>query len=136
MNVEEIEAKISNEVLKENSEEIQNTDPEKKDPAKIEDEFEEDFKDFNQHKTQHKIEVAKVEDENRDIFSDDNEISTADEFKLQFFLGLIFSLLDGVHVILYRMFTKYKLEKEDIALDDDDKAGLEMYFKTKKSILV
>ena len=34
------------------------------------------------------------------------------------------------------MFTKYKLEKEDIALDETDRAGIEMYFKTKRVMTI
>ena len=132
MITETLEEETKTEVETETTEQAKTETTEEKTTEETKDDFEEDFKEFDKHKTAHKVEQEKEKQEDKDLFSEDIEISTGDEFKLQFFLGLIFSLLDGVHLILYRMFSKYKLEKEDIALDENDRAGLEMYFKTKR----
>jgi len=56
----------------------------------------------------------------------------AADFKLKLFLNLFFLLLDGVHAFVYNMFSKYKIKREDIALEDGDKEGLEVYFRTPR----
>ena len=94
------------------------------------DELEADFEKFNQSSTSHEIEENEQQSESSD--SPEIDLSDAENFKLQIFLSLMFALLDGLHVFIYKFISKYKLSREDIALDESDKAGLEIYFRTQK----
>ena len=58
--------------------------------------------------------------------------STFDNFKLQMFVGIFFGLLDGLHFFVYSFISKHKLEKEDLAFDEDDREAVTPYFKTDK----
>ena len=94
------------------------------------DELEADFEKFNQTHTDNEAQQeAQQADENEPIEID---LSDAENFKLQIFLSLMFALLDGLHVFIYKFISKYKISREDIALDESDKAGLEIYFRTQK----
>jgi hypothetical protein len=92
------------------------------------DDLEADFKKFNQTTTDQKPEENTIREEGDPGI----DLSQAEDFKLQIFLSLMFALLDGMHLFIYRFLTKYKLEKEDLALDEDDKQGLQIYFRTQK----
>lgn len=95
------------------------------------DELEEDFKRFSESRSTNNPEEKRTEpDEEDDIF--ESEISDGDNFKLQMFLSLAFALLDGLHVFLYGFISKYKITKEDIALEESDREGLEIYFRTQR----
>jgi hypothetical protein len=94
-----------------------------------EDDLENDFEKFNQNISNHQIEQPEDNDDPENLEID---LSDAENFKLQIFLSLMFALLDGLHVFVYKFMTKYKITREDIALDETDKAGLEIYFRTQK----
>lgn len=99
----------------------------------IVDELERDFAEFEKSKSENSVEELKpVVSPEADIF--DDEISEADNFKVQLFMSLMFALLDGLHVFIYGFISKYKITREDIALEESDREGLAMYFKTKKVV--
>jgi pyruvate/2-oxoglutarate dehydrogenase complex dihydrolipoamide acyltransferase (E2) component len=93
------------------------------------DEVEQAFNDFNKTNSEFKPEENQQPDP-----SDPTEIdlSQAENFKLQIFISLMFTLLDGLHVFIYGFMSKYKITREDIGLDETDKQGLEIYFKTQR----
>lgn len=94
------------------------------------DEIEEAFQRFNEANSEQKAE----EPQGNANDSDPTEIdlSQAENFKLQIFISLMFTLLDGLHVFVYGFISKYKITRDDIGLDENDKQGLEMYFKTQR----
>lgn len=99
------------------------------DTERVVDELEEEFEKFNKTNSEHKPE------ENSSTDSGDPteiDLSMAENFKLQLFMGFMFELIDGIHVFLYGFMTRHKLTKEDISLDEDDKEGLQMYFRTER----
>ena len=93
------------------------------------DEIEQAFEQFNKSNSDFKPEENQAPDP-----SDPTEIdlSQAENFKLQIFISLMFTLLDGLHVFIYGFMSKYKITREDIGLDETDKQGLEIYFKTQR----
>jgi hypothetical protein len=93
------------------------------------DELEAEFEKFNKTNSEHKPEENTSTDSNDPTEID---LSMAENFKLQLFMGFMFELIDGIHVFLYGFMTRHKLTKEDIALDEDDKEGLQMYFRTER----
>ena len=93
------------------------------------DEIEQAFEQFNKTNSEFKPEENQQADP-----TDPTEIdlSQAENFKLQIFISLMFTLLDGLHVFIYGFMSKYKITREDIGLDETDKQGLEIYFKTQR----
>ena len=95
-----------------------------------EENLEDDFEKFEKSTSENNPE----EEEEEDIF--EKNISDNDSLKLKIFLSLFFSLLDGFHTFVYGMISKYKLTKEDIGLDDDDREELEVHFRTQRVMTV
>lgn len=125
---------MSKKVDAEEAEIVEETIDDKKDNSQAEeivDELEADFLKFSESKSSNNPEEKQEEQKaEEDIFED--EISDADSFKLKIFLSLMFALLDGFHVFIYGFISKYKITKEDIALEEGDREGLEIYFRTQR----
>lgn len=94
------------------------------------DELEAAFEAFNQNNSEHKPE-EQTSDSN-EIDPTEIDLNQAENFKLQIFMSLMFALLDGLHVFIYNFMSKYKLTTDDIGLDENDREGLQMYFKTQR----
>lgn len=98
-------------------------------PPEDDDELDADFEDFKKTVSEHKV-VPEEETDERSVTNKGDEVF--ENIKLKIFMGLFFTLIDGVHLIIYKFISKYELEKEDLALDDTDKEGMQMYFQTPK----
>lgn len=94
------------------------------------DDLEADFAKFAESHSD--MDIPQIEESSSTEDPTEIDLSDADSFKLQIFLSLCFALLDGLHAFIYGFISKYKLMREDIALDESDKAGLEIYFRTQK----
>lgn len=127
-------------------EEIMQEIKERLEPVKVEevspaDELENDFDEFKKSKSEHNIEPESPTEETKeekkeDFIPESDNLSIVEDFKLQIFLGLFFSLLDGIHIFLYRFVSKVEINKDDFTLADDDKANLEIYFKTNRVLQI
>ena len=94
------------------------------------DEVEQAFNSFNEANSNFQPEEQQSDPNTLDPTEID--LSQAENFKLQIFISLMFTLLDGLHVFIYGFMSKYKITREDIGLDETDKQGLEIYFKTQR----
>lgn len=114
---------------------IETAPEEKKDIPPVDD-LQNDFEEFKKSTSEHKAEpVTEENTENTEhktttVTNKSNEVF--DNMKLKMFMGLFFALIDGVHLIVYRFISKYELTKEDLALDETDHEGLQMYFQTPR----
>ena len=96
--------------------------------GEVTDDIEAAFEKFEQTTSAHKPEETTANS------NDPTEIdlSIAEDFKLQLFMGFMFELIDGIHVFIYGFISKYKIDREDIGLDENDREGLQMYFRTER----
>ena len=100
------------------------------------DDLDDDFEEFKRSKSEHVPESKSVTEEVKPN-PDEAPITIAsldeiEEFKLQMFLGLFFALIDGVHGFIYKFISKTEFNKEELELDELDREGLSVYFKTKR----
>ncbi len=111
-------------------EEIPERETEEENTGSDDDELENDFANFRKTKSTHEIPKEEKPEASNDFIPDN--VTDADDFKIKMFTGIFFMIVDELHVFLYNFFSKHKLTRDDIGLDEDDRDGLNIYFKTKK----
>lgn len=116
-------SELTEEIIKDNLQDSGNTS----------DELEDDFEKFVNGNSEHTIDKEnKSETTTIDFLPNADEFNMVEDFKVQIFAGIFFSLLDELHFFIYKFMSKHDLKKEDLSLDEDDQEGLQMYFKTKR----
>lgn len=101
------------------------------------DELELEFNRFKSTKTEHNSqEEEEHESESSDFIPDENNISEVEQFEVQMFLGFCFTLIDGLHVWVYKYISKHEITDEELSLNDKEQEALMKYFQTKRVLAI
>lgn len=121
---EEKEVIIGGEIEEEEEIETEEEEEELSEEEELERAYKEHKKTISEHKfTETKTKTNSVP-----------ELEPNEEFVIQVFSGLFFSLCDEMMTFLLNFFSKHKLISEDIALSETQQGALQIYFKTERVI--